>query len=246
MRRFGIVLLLVGLTATLAFERTGTAAQAPARPDAMPGSTERPDDNRFTPVVLVPHGELDEPMMFSVLSDERVLIIERKGAFKVYDPATKITSLIATIPVNTKYYSPAGRVTEAEEGLISLTIDPDFDRTHWVYMKYADPQVPKHVVARWDLRDVEANGKTTLTLIESSKKVLLENPAQRERCCHTGGGMAWDAQRNLYITVGNNTGGGMTDERPGMQTSDDQATAANTNDLRGKILRIHPEPDGTS
>jgi cytochrome c len=56
--------------------------------------------------------------------------------------------------------------------------------------------------------------------------------------------MAWDKRGNLYITVGNNTGGGMTDERPGNENADDQRTAANTNDLRGKILRIHPEPDG--
>jgi cytochrome c len=57
--------------------------------------------------------------------------------------------------------------------------------------------------------------------------------------------MAWDKRGNLYITVGNNTGGGMTDERPGNENADDQRTGANTNDLRGKILRIHPEPDGT-
>jgi cytochrome c len=57
--------------------------------------------------------------------------------------------------------------------------------------------------------------------------------------------MTWDRQGNLYITVGNNTGGGITDERPGSEASDDQRSAGNTNDLRGKILRIHPEPDGT-
>ena len=137
-------------------------------------------------------------------------------------------------------------MTEAEEGLFGLTIDPNFDTNRWVYMKYADPQVAKHVLARWELHDVQdADGQTKLTLVESSKRVMLEHPAQRERCCHTGGGMAWDKDGNLYITVGNNTGGGMTDERPGIENSDDQRATANTNDLRGKILRIHPEPDGT-
>jgi cytochrome c len=217
-------------------ELRGAAAQAPARPD----------ESRFTPIVLVPHGELDEPMVVAVLPDERALIIERKGGFKVYDPASNTTSLIATIPVNTKYYSASGRVTEAEEGLIGLTIDPNFSQNRWIYMKYADPQVAKWVLARWELQDVKtADGQTKLTLVESSKKVLLEHPAQRERCCHTGGGMAWDKEGNLYITVGNNTGGGMTDERPGMENADDQRATANTNDLRGKVLRIHPEPDGT-
>lgn len=207
---------------------------------------QRPDESRFTSTVLIPPGELDEPMVLQVLPDERVLIIERKGALKAYDPATGATTLVATIPVNTKYYSAAGVVTEAEEGLIGLAVDPKFLENRWIYMKYAEPQVTKHVLARWELRDVVTpGGPRALTLVESSKRVMLEHPAQRERCCHTGGGMAWDRAGNLYITVGNNTGGGMFDERPGMQNSDDQRATSNTNDLRGKVLRIHPEPDGT-
>jgi cytochrome c len=35
------------------------------------------------------------------------------------------------------------------------------------------------------------------------------------------------------------------DERPGFENSDDQRAPGNTNDLRGKILRIHPEDDGS-
>jgi cytochrome c len=35
------------------------------------------------------------------------------------------------------------------------------------------------------------------------------------------------------------------DESPGHETSDAQRTSGNTNDLRGKILRIHPEDDGS-
>jgi cytochrome c len=209
-------------------------------------AAQKPDESRFTYSVLIAPGELDEPMVLQVLPDERVLIIERKGALKAYDPATKATTLVAKIPVNTKYYSAAGVVTEAEEGLIGLAIDPKFTENRWIYMKYAEPQVAKHVLARWELRDVETpNGPRGLTLVEASKRVMMEHPAQRERCCHTGGGMAWDRAGNLYITVGNNTGGGMFDERPGMQNSDDQRATSNTNDLRGKLLRIHPEPDGT-
>ena len=35
------------------------------------------------------------------------------------------------------------------------------------------------------------------------------------------------------------------DERPGRSPWDSQKSAANPNDLRGKIYRIHPEADGT-
>jgi cytochrome c len=211
------------------------------KPATPQGSrTAKPDENRFTPVVLVPPGELDEPMAFEVTKTGQVYIIERKGALKRYDPATKTTTLIATIPVNTKYTSAAGVQREAEEGLVGLTLDPGFEKNRWIYMLYADPEVAKHVLARW-----EVSGDT---LVEESKKVVLEYGVQRESCCHTGGGMTWDAKGNLYLTVGNNTGnsmGAQTDERPGRRPWDDQRGAANTNDLRGKILRIHPEPDGT-
>ena len=239
----------------------GVAAAAPivfgyqTKPPSPSAAASKPDDNRFTPVVLVPPGELDEPMAFEVLKNGQVFIIERKGALKLFDPTTKTTTLVATIPVNTKYTSAAGVQREAEEGLVGLTVDPNFDPSgasgspraesrggtnHWIYMLYADPEVAKHVLARW-----EVSGDT---LVEESKKVVLEYGVQRESCCHTGGGMTWDAKGNLYLTVGNNTGnsqGAQTDERPGRRPWDDQRGAANTNDLRGKILRIHPEPDGT-
>ena len=238
-RAIGVVLVLMCMVST------GRTTAVSTQSKSLPAAT-RPEDSRFAPVVLVPPGELDEPMVVAVLPDERALIAERKGALKVYDPSTNTTSVVATIPVNTKYYSASGVVREAEEGLIGLTLDPNFAANRWIYMKYADPQMAKHVLARWELRDLPTgDGQTKLTLVESSKRVLMEHPAQRERCCHTGGGMAWDKRGNLYITVGNNTGGGMTDERPGNENGDDQRTAANTNDLRGKILRIHPEPDGT-
>ena len=113
---------------------------------------------------------------------------------------------------------------------------------------FADPDVAKHTIARIEMRDEMVDGARQTRIVPGSFKVLLEYAVQREQCCHTGGGMAWDAAGNLYITVGNNTsnsGGSQTDERPGRTPWDDQRGAANTNDLRGKILRIHPEPDGT-
>jgi len=232
----GLCLMVAMPLATEYQDRSGPAPRAAAAPDP----TKKPDDNRFTPVVLVPPGELDEPMAFEVAKDGKVYIIERKGAFKVFDPATKTTRLIAEIPVNTKYTNAAGVAREAEEGLVGLTLDPDFETNHRVYMLYAEPALMKHVLARWELQNDE--------LDEESKTVVLEYTVQREQCCHTGGGMTWDARGNLYLTVGNNTSnniGAQTDERPGRQSWDDQRGAANTNDLRGKILRIHPEPDGT-
>lgn len=199
---------------------------------------QKPDDSRFTPVVLAQ--DLDEPNAFAVMSNGNVVISERKGDLKLYDAALDTTTLIAHINVNTKYTSAEGVVREAEEGLIGVSLDPDFDTNHWIYLYYAHPTEKKHILTRWELVD----GK----LVDNSEIVMLEVTTQREVCCHTGGGMTWDKDGNLFLTVGNNTGNALsahTDERPGRASWDDQAHAANTNDLRGKILRIHPEDDGT-
>lgn len=193
-------------------------------------SKTKPEDNRFIPVTVTPEGALDEPMMFQLLDDGTAYIIERKGGFKKFDPLTKTVTHIATIPV----------FTGNEQGLIGLALDPDFANNHWVYLQYSPADKSVFRLERHDLMDDK--------LVDGSAKVLLEIPVDRENTSHTGGGMAWDADRNLYLTVGNNTGNGLlaqTDERPGRENFDDQRGASNTNDLRGKILRIHPEPDGT-
>ena len=193
-------------------------------------STAKPESNRFTPVALTTEGALDEPMMFQVADDHAVFIIERKGALKKYDPVSKSVIPIAKFSV----------FTENEQGLIGLALDPDFSNNHWIYLQYAPLNEKIFKLARYELIDDK--------LVEGSEKVLLTLPVDRENTSHTGGGMAWDSDRNLYLTVGNNTGNRLTaqtDERPGYAHLDDQRGAANTSDLRGKILRIHPEADGT-
>lgn len=88
----------------------------------------------------------------------------------------------------------------------------------------------------------------------SSEKVLLHWPVQVHSCCHAGGGMAWDSKGNLYIATGDNNSSGFSDgysgnnpqpNYKGVSFADARRTAGNTNNLNGKILRIHPEDDGT-
>ena len=204
--------------------------------------TTPPDPNRFSKVVLTEAGKLDEPMEMTFLPNNKILIVERKGGVKIIDGKSGDVKLIATIPVNTKYKNKQGVVREAEEGLMGVIAHPKYAENNWIYLYYADPSDTKHVLTRWELKGEQ--------LIQSSKKVVLEVPTQREECCHTGGGMVFDPQGNLLITIGNNTvnprsGTSNLDDRPGQENNDDQRAPGNTNDLRGKILRIHPENDGS-
>lgn len=200
-----------------------------------------PEENRFTKVIL--DQKLEEPMELALLPDGNVLFIERRGNVKIYDQELKKTEVIATIPVNTKYRNKEGRESEAEDGLLGVILDPGFEKNHWIYFYYsAAGTEPKNILTRYEL-----HGKK---LDEALKKIILEVPVQREQCCHTGGSMAFDNEGNLYLSTGDNsnphaTGYSPIDERPERSPWDAQKSAANTNDLRGKILRIRPEPDGT-
>src|SRR5437773_4971138 len=200
-------------------------------------SRARPEVNCFTRVVLAE--KLDEPVELAVLPGERVLFIERHGYVNLYTPKTGRVRRIATIPVSTKYADSS----QAEDGLLGLAADPNFATNRLIYMHYS-PAGPdaKNVLARYTMKG------DSLDL--SSRKVLLEVGTQRLKCCHTGGSIAFDAKGNLYVSTGDNSnpfasGYAPIDERPGRLPWDAQKSSANTNDLRGKIIRIHPEPDGT-
>jgi cytochrome c len=197
----------------------------------------RPEENRFTKVILAE--KLDEPVELAVLPDERVLFVERHGFVELYTPKTGRVKRIATIPVSTKYADSS----QAEDGLLGLAADPGFATNRWIYMYYspAGPE-PKNVLARYHMKG------DSLEL--GSRKVLLEVGTQREKCCHTGGSIAFDGKGNLYLSTGDNSnpfaiGYAPIDERPGRSPWDAQKSSANTNDLRGKIIRIHPEANGT-
>lgn len=202
-----------------------------------------PDENRFTKTVL--DFNLNEPTEMAMLPDNNILFLERHGNVKYYDNATGKTEVIATIPVNTKYNPDKDGVQkEAEDGLLGLALDPNYKENNWIYLFYsAVSSDPKNILTRYTLK-----GKT---LDQASMKVILEVAVQRDQCCHTGGSITFDPQGNLYLSTGDNTspfqsnGYSPSDEQEGRSPFDAQKSSSNTNDLRGKILRIHPEPDGT-
>lgn len=201
----------------------------------------KPEENRFTKVVLAE--KLDEPMELCVLGDGRVLFIQRKGEVRIFNTKTNELKTIAKLPVSTKYKGKDGREAVGEDGLLGLNKDPNFAQNHWIYLYYSIPEAPKNVLARFELRGDE--------LVMDSRKVLLDVETQRQECCHTGGSIAWDRAGNLYLSTGDNTnphasnGFSPSDERPDRGPWDAQKSSANTNDLRGKIIRIKPQPDGT-
>lgn len=193
--------------------------------------SEGPDSSRFTYTKLV--SGLDEPMEMAILPNYDMVIAERKGAVRYFNNATKELSTIAQFNV----------FSGIEDGLLGVAVDPDFKNNNWIYFYYGvggDKSVSH--LARFELKGQ--------LLDQSSKKVLLEVPTQRKYCCHSAGYLTF-SDGLLYLAIGDNTnaeeieGHTPIDERPGRELSDDQAATANSNEFRGKILRIKPEADGT-
>ncbi|MFE9747133.1 ThuA domain-containing protein [Saccharothrix saharensis] len=175
------------------------------------------------------------PAALDVATDGRVFYAEYGGKVKVYKPDTRATVTAATLNV----------YTGGEDGLTGLALDPNFASTKWVYLMYAPPGTEQ--IAR--VSRFSVNGDT---LDLASEKVVLTVPSSRQaEPEHTGGYIAFGPNGNLYIGTGDDVnpfssdGYAPIDERSGRARYDAQGTSANTNDLRGKILRIHPEPDGT-
>src|SRR5205085_11399006 len=82
----------------------------------------------------------------------------------------------------------------------------------------------------------------------ASEKKLLDYKIDVAGAIHMGGGLAMDAKGNLYVGVGDNCPPipeVPIDLRPGKENWDAFRTAAKRMDLRGKVLPIHPEPDGS-
>lgn len=188
-----------------------------------------PEENRFSKEVL--DFNLDEPMEIDELGSEGILFVERRGAVKLYEYKTKQTKVLDTINV---FYAN-------EDGLLGVAVDPAYPTKPWVYFFYS-PNVAeaKQHVSRFTLTE---SGLT-------DEKVLLEIPTIR-KCCHSGGALEFGKDGLLYVGLGDNTnpfessGYAPIDERPNRQLFDAQRSAGNTNDLRGKILRIKPEDDGS-
>ena len=193
-----------------------------------------PEENRFVRHNLME--KLDEPMQMAFSGDgTKIFFAERRGDIVVYDQQKSTGRVIGTIPVSSRY----------EDGLLGLATDPKFDENKWIYAFYTTPMGTEFHVARFTLGQGD-------TLDLGSRKTLLKIPKDVLDGSHTGGGLLFDPRGSgdLYITVGDNTspratGFAPSDERDGRMVFDAQRSAGNTNDLRGKILRIHPEADGT-
>ena len=195
-----------GLFAVVILFLTGVPASA-----AEPENT-TPATNAFRKVVLESDRDLDgdgkiedtlpDIMEIAVAADGRVFYVERAGAVRVWRPESKSSVTLGSLKV----------YKELEDGLLGIALNPGFTRNGWIYLFYSEPETHRNAEGKKvGTNRVSRFTVTGETLDLASEKVLLRIATQREDCCHSGGSLAFDANGNLFASVGDNTHPGASD-----------------------------------
>jgi glucose/arabinose dehydrogenase len=195
---------------------------------------------------------MGEPMALAVLPDGSALHDSRDGT--VYYTQDGVTTVAAKLDV----------YTHDEDGLQGIAIDPDFAQNHWVYLYYAPrlntpaTDAPENGTAADFAPYYGHNQLSRFTFtggkfdLSSEQKILEVGPTNRGICCHVAGNIDFDGQGNLYLSTGDDSnpfesdGYNPIDRRASRNPAfDAERSAGNTNDLRGKLLRIKVKKDGS-
>ncbi|MFO0837335.1 MAG: PQQ-dependent sugar dehydrogenase [Phycisphaerae bacterium] len=143
-----------------------------------------------------------EPVAMELAPDGRLFVAERGGTIRIVSDGVPAATPFATIDV---FY-------ENENGLLGLTLDPDFAATHYVYV-FATVSNRESQILRFTDKDGVGDDRT-----------IVRDHLPTRGGFHSGGGLKVGPDRKLYFSIGDN-------QEP--ENSQDMNT------LAGKISRIN-------
>lgn len=160
-----------------------------------------PGSVQLQPIV----GSLRGPVGLSLAPDGRVFFNERTGTTRIINPQWQLVSQpFCTIPIS----------TTGNQGLLGLTLDPNFAANHYVYVFHTAPNPVRNRVVRF----TESSGSCT-----QETPILDGIPAGFD---HNSGIIQFGPDGKLYISTGD---------------GDNSATSRQLTSLNGKILRLNPD-----
>ncbi|WP_170179091.1 OmpL47-type beta-barrel domain-containing protein [Solirubrobacter pauli] len=183
--------------------------------------------------------------------------LNSEGRLRMYDPQAKATSTLLTLPTRADHES-------SNDGVLGMALDPGFATNRQLYIYYSprfDPGCNSCLVVGHNLISRFTLNAAGTAVVTGSEQEILRVPkvkvgndnkdgvaGQNTYSAHVGGGtLSFDSEGSLYIGTGDDAdpfGAGGNGYAPLDQRYperyDARNTSANTNDLRGKVLRIKP------
>ncbi len=169
---------------------------------------------------------LEEPIKMVFAKDGRFFWMERPGAVKRWDPDTKSVTQLLQLNV----------FLENTRGGMGITLDPGFASNNFVYVVYM-PRIPPYGIFRL----------ARYTLVGDKlqdEKIVLDVAITVGAGQHASGALAWDNDGNLFWGLGDNSHPGTYAAISSQADLDSRRTSGSSNNLNGKVLRIHPTTDG--
>jgi cytochrome c len=191
-------------------------------------AVEQTDPARFQREILVPAAR--DAIQLEVLPGGDIVFAEFWGTVKRWNAKTGVVSVLGKVPT----------IAKGEIGLLGMAVARDFEQSGQLFVLFCPSAQPDEMrVSRFT---VKAERMDT-----ASEEKLLSWPYDTEHVFHMGGALWMDGKGDLYIGNGDNCHydpGLPQDTRPERKNWDAFRSAANSRDLRGKVLRIHPKPEG--
>ncbi len=160
------------------------AQDEPAQDASLPNGIVASEQETYEIDTLV--SDLESPWSMAFLPDGNMLITEKTGKLKHFDPKTKAVKEVKGLP---EIY------VRGQGGLFDLALHPDYDNNGWIYISHA-------------YSEGEDEGNTALMraklkgdeLVE--QEVLFKGTPLRDSGPHFGGRIVFDQDGYLYLSIG--------------------------------------------
>ncbi len=245
-----------------------TLAAAAVPSAAAAQGTQFPDQSRFQKVTL--NDRPGEPMSLAVLPDGRVLHAARTGEIRLHNPRNGTNNIVTDMkeaPQGLYQHDEEGIQGIAidpgfeENRWVYVYYSPRLNTpTDVLGTGINEGDAPENLTTDFDRQRLALfNGHALLSRFKfsnsrldfSTEQEIIRVPMSRGICCHVGGQIDFDGNGNLFLSTGDDTnpfqsaGYSPLDDRVTRNPAfDARRTSGNTNDLRGKLLRIRVRANG--